>query len=295
MAALSEWLKQCEWLERLMETCRQALSFSDVFSGRRGVPSTPRRRGIKGAAPCALIGLLAVWTPPAHAEEFVVSAAASLTDAFREIGKQFEQRYPEAKPTFNFAGSGALLQQIVNGAPVDVFASADQFTMDEAVRKGVVTQAEQQVFAINELVLAVPRGDAPRVMRLEDLLQPGIERIAVANPAHVPVGRYTKDALERAGLWTELQGKIIMTQHVRQSLEYVSRGEVDAGFVYRTDAAVAAASVTTAFTVTTGEPVRYPIAPVKAAQHRDEAERFIRFVLSPDGLEILSRFGFSKP
>ncbi len=230
----------------------------------------------------------------AQAAEITVSAAASLTNAFQDIGRAYEQQYPGAKVRFNFAGSGPLLQQIAKGAPVDVFASADQETMDAAASRGLINIDSRRDFAHNALVLVVPRDSQLRPRGLADLGSPAVKRIALGNPASVPVGRYAREAMEKAGQWGSLQSRMILTLSVRQSLDYVARGEVDAGFVYGTDAAMMPQKVRVAMTVPTSRPVSYPIATVKASTQQAEARRFAQYVLSPAGQTVLVRYGF-KP
>jgi molybdate transport system substrate-binding protein len=230
--------------------------------------------------------------PVSGAQELTVSAAASLTNAFPEIGKRFEQQHPDARVLFNFAASGPLLQQIAQGAPVDVFASADQKTMNQAQEKGLIVPASRKNFVSNILVLIAPLDSKVGISGLKDLIRPEVKRVALGNPATVPVGRYAQQALTQAGLWEAMQPKLIMGESVRQVLDYVSRGEVDAGLVYSTDAAIADGKVKVIQMVTEHEPIFYPIAVTAASGKKDLAENFVDFVLSPTGQEILSKFGF---
>ena len=144
-------------------------------------------------------------------------------------------------------------------------------------------------------MLIVPADSKLPLRTLADLRRADVKRIAVGNPDSVPVGRYSKQALETAGQWTALQPKVINTQSVRQSLDYVARGEVEAGFVYATDAAIMPQKVRALFTVPTTKPVSYPIATIGTSQQQVEAKRFARYVLSPQGQAVLQRYGFSKP
>jgi molybdate transport system substrate-binding protein len=177
-------------------------------------------------------------TGNAQAADLVVSAAASLTNAFTEIGKEFERSHPATKVLFNFAGSGQLLQQIAKGAPMDVFASADQETMDQALSQGLIDVASRYNFVSNALVIVVPTQFRLGLSSLAQLTSGEIRHIAIGNPDSVPVGRYSKSVLVASGQWDTLAPKLINTQNVRQSLDYVARGEVEAAFVYRTDAAI---------------------------------------------------------
>jgi molybdate transport system substrate-binding protein len=230
-----------------------------------------------------------------HAGELTVAAATSLTDAFKEIAHEYEAQYPGSKILLNFGASGALLQQIAKGAPVDVFASADQETMDSAVKQGAVAAGDRKDFVRNTLVLIVPADSISNVKRLEDLRQPGVQRIAVGNPASVPVGRYTRGALESAKLWAPLGPKLINTTNVRQALDYVARGEADAGFVYATDAAMFKDKVKVALAVPLDSAISYPIAKTTASTNSTEAGRFVAYVLSPSAQAILGKYGFLKP
>lgn len=242
--------------------------------------------------------MLTMTVNVAYAGDLTVSAAASLTNAFKEITLNYQSQYPDVKVALNFGASGALLQQIAKGAPVDVFASADQETMDAAEKQGLVSASERRNFVKNSLVLVVPneaKNSKIVLKRLQDLNQTEIKRIAIGNPASVPVGRYTVHALTQNKLWPALESKAINTQNVRQSLDYVARGEVDAGFVYATDAAIMSDKVSIAFEVPFDVAITYPIAPIKESKNMEEAKRFIRFLSSPQSLAILRKYGFQQP
>ena len=229
------------------------------------------------------------------AAELTVSAAASLTQAFQDMGRQFEAQHPGTTVKFNFGASGALLQQIANGAPVDVFASADTDTMDKAVAKKAVNAADVKVFTSNQLVLVTPANSLAVLTQLVDLKKPDIKRFAMGLPASVPAGLYAQGALEKAGLWKDVKDKVISTQNVRQALDYVARNEVDAGFVYASDAQLMAGKVKVAFQVATTAPIHYPMAKVSATKQADEASKFITFVLSQAGQSVMKKHGFTAP
>jgi molybdate transport system substrate-binding protein len=239
------------------------------------------------------LGLFVASAIAAHAAELTVSAAASLTNAFRDLGPQFEAANPGTRVLFNFGASGALLQQIAKGgAPVDVFASADQETMDRAQGQGLVQAAQRRNFASNTLVVIVPASAAKPPKAVGDLTRPSYQRIAIGLPASVPVGRYTKGELEAAGLWTAIEPKMVGANTVRQALDYVARAEVDAGFVYATDAAVMPGKVRVAFTVPTRTPILYPVAPLAASPNAVLAAKFVEFVQSPPAQAVLAKYGF---
>jgi molybdate transport system substrate-binding protein len=239
--------------------------------------------------------LLLAFAAPVAARELLVSAAASLTNAFKEIGAEFERSHSGDKVAFNFAASDVLLRQIVEGAPVDVFASADQEAMDRADKKRIIDSSTRRNFAASRLVLAVPRDSLVSLGSLEDLKAGAVRRIAISQPATVPVGRYAKAALDKSKLWDHLAGKFIYTQNVRQSLDYLARGEVDAGFVYSTDATIMGDKVRIAFEVATPQPVSYPIAVTAGAKNSKLAREFVDLVCSPTGQAVLQRFGFARP
>lgn len=230
-----------------------------------------------------------------HAGEVTVSAASSLTNAFKEVANVYEAQRPGTKVWLNFAASGALLQQIAKGAPVDVFASADQETMDQAEQQGLVLVSGRRNFASNSLVLVMPHDSALSIKQIKDLSQPGVKRVAIGNPASVPVGRYAQAALEAAKIWPAINTKAILTQNVRQSLDYVARGEVEAAFVYATDTMAMKDKVKVAFKVPLAVPIEYPMAVVSGSSQAAEAKDFVGFVLSPAGQAILSKHGFLKP
>lgn len=252
-------------------------------------------RAFRISAALSALALTLALPLSAGAQELTVSAAASLTNAFTDLGKQFEAATPGAKVRFNFAASGVLLQQMSQGAPADVFASADQPTMDKAVSQKLVDPATRRDFAVNSLVLITPAQGAPEIKTLQDLPGRAVKLVAVGKPATVPVGRYTQDALEAAGVWKGIEAKTVPADSVRQVLDYVARGEVDAGFVYRTDAAVMADKVKVVLTVPVKTPVSYPVAVAADSRDKALAGRFVDYLATPAAREVLSRYGFGQP
>lgn len=242
----------------------------------------------------ALLAALTMGALALHAQELTVSAAASLTNAFQAVGQAFEKTRPGVKVTFNFAASGPLLAQIQQGAPVDVFASADQETMDRAANARLLADGTRADFARNTLVLIVP-ATAAAPKQLAELGGDAYRRIATGTPSSVPVGRYTVAAVQDAGLTAALAPKWIYGESVRQVLNYVARGEVDAGFVYRTDALIEKDKTRIALTVPTATPVSYPIAQVAASRNAALGRDFVAFVRSDAGQRILDGFGFARP
>jgi len=238
---------------------------------------------------------LLVLSVQAHATDIVVSAAASLTNVFGSVAKAYESKHPGTHVVLNFAASDVLLQQIANGAPADVFASADETAMDKAQAQGLVRKASRRDFAANELVLIVPTAGKFIPASLNDLTSKNVGKVAIGDPASVPVGRYTKAALEAAKLWEPVSAKAVLAQNVRQALDYVARDEVDAGFVFATDGTVAADKVRVAMRVPTPTPIIYPLAVVAQSKQAAEAQAFADFVLSPEGQVLLAKAGFHHP
>jgi molybdate transport system substrate-binding protein len=243
----------------------------------------------------ALLAIAAWSASTAYAADLTVSAAASLTNAFKELGPVFEAQNPGTTVVFNFAASDALLAQIAKGAPADVFASADQEAMDKAEAQKILMAGTRRNFVANSLVLIVPADSALGIKTLTDLQKPEVRRIAIGNPASVPVGRYTRGALEAAKLWGAVEPKAVMAQSVRQALDYVARGEVEAGFVYSTDAAIMKDRVKPVATIPTETAITYPIAVIGTSPNPDAARKFLDFVLTPAAQTVLARYGFGKP
>lgn len=225
------------------------------------------------------------------AEEFVVSAAASLTGVMAELKKAFEATHPQWTLFVNLASSGRLLQQIEAGAPVDVFAPADQETMDRAQQRGFTDPATRIDFTANDLMLVVP-ADSAVIHSPRDLADPRVGRVALGEPDAVPAGSYTKDALERLGLWSRLEPRMVYGLSVKQALDYAALGEVDAAFVYATDAKLAHPRVRVVATMQGHKPIIYPAAIIATSKHKDAARAFLAFLVGYDGQAILHGCGF---
>ncbi len=225
--------------------------------------------------------------------EIVVSAAASLQNAYGEIAHRYEER-TGVKVVLNFAASGELQKQIEFGAPADVFASAGEREMDALAARGLIDDPSRQNFAANVLVLVVPASSISSLQSFSDLASASVKRISIGNPQTVPAGHYARQALEATGLWDKVHARLIFAENVRQVLEYAAHGEVDAGLVYSTDVAVAHGRVKVIARAPEGTygPIRYPIAVIKSTHHVEAAQEFVQFVLSPAGQDILKQYGF---
>lgn len=230
-----------------------------------------------------------------------VFAAASLTEAFTELGQQFEAVNPEVTVSFNFAGSQQLAQQLAQGAPADVFASANTTRMDVVIDAGRVVSGTQQIFVENRLVVIYPNDRSIDLNRLQDLAQPGI-RIILATE-EVPVGRYSLEFLDKAAqdptFGPDFEAQVLNNvvsyeQNVRAVLTKIALGEGDAGLVYASDLVGIKANQVGRIDIPDdlNRVATYPIAVIADTRYPAEAAAFVEFVLSAAGQEILTRYGF---
>jgi molybdate transport system substrate-binding protein len=219
-----------------------------------------------------------------------VFAAASLTDAFNEVGAAFTKANPDAKATFSFDASSALVQQITQGAPADVFASADIANMDKLTSAGL-NGTSPEVFATNLLGLIVPAGNPKGITGVADLAKPDVKVVLCAD--QVPCGRYAKQILDAAKVSVT---PVSLEQNVKGVVTKVTAGEADAGIVYVTDIK-AAGSKAEGVEISKDINVlaEYPIASVKASTHQDVDEAFIEFLMGDEGQAILAKYGFLPP
>jgi molybdate transport system substrate-binding protein len=244
-----------------------------------------------------VVALVALLTGSAAAQELTLSVAISMREATEELGRQFARSRPRVALRYNFGASGELQKQIEAGAPVDLFISAAQRQMDELQRKGLILPETRRVFARNLLTVIKPADSGLDLSKPTDLLDPRVRKIVIGNPRTVPVGQYAEESLKTLGLWDRLQPKLVLAENVRQALEYVGRGEVEAGFVYTTDVAVRATRVREAFRPgeDTYRPVVYPAAVVKDSRHPGLARAFVELLVSAEGRAVLTRLGFQPP
>jgi molybdate transport system substrate-binding protein len=220
-----------------------------------------------------------------------VSAAVSMTEALEEVAAAY--RAAGGGPvTFNFAGSNVLARQIVNGAPVDVFVSADAAQMDLVEKADLIVAGTRAVVAGNRLVLVVGAQNPVRSVR--DLVGPSVRRIAVGDPAAVPAGVYARQYLERLGLWRPLEPKIVPTANVRAAVTAVQNGSADAAFVYGTDVRLGSGIIVAAtIDGPAGPTIVYPGCVLKTSRQPAAAARFLEFLRSGAGRDILQKHGFS--
>lgn len=227
-------------------------------------------------------------------KEITVSVAISLKNAFEEIGKLYEAKNKGTKVVFNFGASGDLIRQIEGGAPVDVFASAAQKDMDSIEQKGMIMKDTRVNIAANTVVLVVPAGLKAKIKSFEGLTSGEINRIAVGNPKTVPAGRYAQEVFKYYKVAEAIKDKLVFAENVRQVLDYVARGEVDAGIVYSTDAMVRSKEVKIVATApeASHKPVVYPVAVVKGSKNEASAKELVALVVSREGKRILEKYGF---
>ena len=222
-----------------------------------------------------------------------VSAAANLTFAFAELAPLFE-RESGIEVVLNFGSSGQLARQIEQGAPVDLFASANLTYIEELEKRGLTLAATRNLFARGQLVLWC-RADFPHPLnKAEDLLRPEVERIAIANPDYAPYGVAARQVLQRAGLWEKLQPQLILGQHVRQTLYYAESGNVDAALV-ALSLCRQGEGRWTSVDENLYAPIYQALAVVASTQHPEDAHRFAKFVSTPPAQTILHQYGFLPP
>jgi molybdate transport system substrate-binding protein len=227
----------------------------------------------------------------ANAAEVNVYAAASLTDAMKEIAANYEKQSSD-KIVFNFGASSLLARQIIERAPADIFFSADEAKMDDLQKAGLIATETRRDLLSNSLVIVVPNDSKLTIASPDELLTKA-QKIAIANPRAVAAGIYTKEYLSGLGLWDKLESKMVPTENVRAALAAVESGNVEAGFVYKTDANISK-KVRIAFTVPVekGPAITYPIAILKGAEDKNAAEGFLRYVESESARTLFERYGF---
>ncbi|WP_059171604.1 molybdate ABC transporter substrate-binding protein [Bacillus sp. FJAT-27445] len=221
--------------------------------------------------------------------ELTVSAAVSLQDALNEIAANFEKKHSTIKINYNFGSSGALQQQISQGAPVDIFLSAAVDKMDKLEEEGLLEIRSDLVG--NELVLVVTENAQNTIRTFEDLGKS--DKLSIGTPESVPAGKYARETLEYLGVWQAVDGKIVYAKDVRQVLTYVETANVDAGIVYKTDAM---ASEKVEIADTAGEdshgPIIYPLGIVKDGRHLKEATEFYKYLTGDESVGVLEKYGF---
>ncbi|MHA6260312.1 molybdate ABC transporter substrate-binding protein [Sporosarcina sp. CAU 1771] len=226
--------------------------------------------------------------------EIMVSAAVSLTDALKDIKELYEKDHA-VELTYNLQGSGSLAQQIQQGAPVDVFISANQKWMDTLEDEELIITATRQDVTGNKLVLITGLSSGITYSSVKDISAEDIAQIAIGNPESVPAGTYAEQVLKKLSKWEELEDKLVLAKDVRQVLTYVETGNVDIGFVYESDA-LSSNKIQILATAEDGthDPVIYPGAVLVDTKQEKEATKFLVFMASEQAQKILENYGFRK-
>ncbi|MBK8824913.1 MAG: molybdate ABC transporter substrate-binding protein [Anaerolineales bacterium] len=269
-----------------------------IFLTACGASSAPTPASAAEAPTLAPTEAPPTATPEPEPQTLTVFAAASLTDAFIEIGAAFDAANPGVTTTFNFGGSQTLRTQIEEGAPVDVFASANAKEMDTLVTDNFVTADIAQVFLTNKLVVILPADNPAALEKLEDLANPGIKLVLAAE--EVPVGKYSRQAFDLmdASFGTGFKDKVLANvvsneDNVKQVVAKVQLGEADAGIVYTSDAIAAPDLKTIEIPADLNVIAKYPIAPLVNSENTELAAQFIEYVLSAEGQSVLAKWGFA--
>ena len=237
---------------------------------------------------CALI----VSQTAAHAEEILVSAAASLNDALTKISVSYQAETGHTVK-FNFGPSSGLARQISEGAPADIFFSADLPQMDALDKKELLEPSTRRNLLSNQLVLIVPGDSTLALSWPRDLLKAEVKRIALAEPSSVPVGVYSRKYLADQGIWKNVKSKIVPVQDARAALASVQSTNVEAGFVYKTDAAVSRkVKIAYEVPIEKGPKITYPVAVVRDSKHKRVAREFIAYLLTPAAKSVFRTSGF---
>jgi molybdate transport system substrate-binding protein len=238
-----------------------------------------------------IVGTLLFCAVPLRAATVMVFAAASLTESLQEIAAAYEKQSGD-KIVFNFAASGTLARQIEEGAPADIFFSADEAKADALEKKGLLVTETRKSLLGNSLVIVTPP-DSAAIQSPSDLTNAAVKRVALGDTKIVPAGTYAKAYLEKSGLWAGLEPKVVPCENVRAVLAAVESGNVDAGVVYKTDAAISK-KVKVAFEVPAadGPKISYPAALVANAPHPDAAKKFLGCLTGSEADAVFARHGF---
>ena len=238
----------------------------------------------------------------AQKTELTISAAASLKNALSQIAKDYSQKQPNVVLHFNFGASGTLQRQIEQGAPVDVFIAASEKNMDELVAQSLIDAATRRVIVSNRLVLVVPisstgfsstRNGANSIRSFRDLGRADVRHVAIGAPSSVPAGKYAQQVLTKIGIWNRVLPKAIQAKDVREVLTQVELGNVEAGIVYQSDAAISSqVRVVAIAPEATHKPIRYPAAVVRDSKNPLAARAFVNFLTSARSRAIFRNLKF---
>jgi molybdate transport system substrate-binding protein len=239
-----------------------------------------------------IIGFIILAVANLQTAEITVFAAASLTDSLKDIAAVYEKSSGD-KISFNFGASSTLARQIEEGAPADIFFSADEAKMDGLVEKNFIDPDTRKSRLGNSLVVVVAADSALQIQSASDLTNASVKQIALADPKAVPAGIYAKAWLTRQQLWTAIEPKVVPTENVRGALAAVESGNVEAGVVYKTDAGISK-NVKVAYEVPAADlpVISYPMALVKESKQPEAAKKFLNYIDSKEAGDIFKKFGF---
>jgi molybdate transport system substrate-binding protein len=225
--------------------------------------------------------------------ELTISAAASLTDVLNELQSMYKEENSDVKLFFNYGGSGTLQSQILQGAPVDLFISADESKFKELMEANLIDSENAMNLVGNEIVLVAAKGGSVTLKGFEDLRELETNSIAIGTPETVPAGAYAKQTLENLHIWSDIKSKVVLAKDVRQVLTYVETGNVEAGVVYKTDALSSdKVEIIEIAEPTTHERIIYPAGVINKSNHKQEANDFYQFLQSEEAMSVFEKYGF---
>ncbi len=235
---------------------------------------------------------LTLWSLSAVAANLGVSAAASLTDALREIGSLYEKGSGDTV-LFNFGASSTLARQIQEGAPADLFISADELKMDQLQQRGLVVKKSRRSILSNTLVIIASTNSKLKITSPADLADPAIRNVAIAEPQTVPAGMYAKAYLRKLNVWDKIKFKIVPTDNVRAALAAVESENAETGIVYKTDALISkVVRIVYEVPKAEGPDISYPAAVLADSKQQAAAHKFLDYLQSPPAQDIFRKYGF---
>lgn len=234
--------------------------------------------------------LLLSFVRASAASEILVSAASDLTGAFKEIGAMYEKETGD-RVIFNFGSTGILAQQIEGGAPIDLFAAANRSYIDNLEKKGLILPDTKRLYAVGRITLATPKG-AVTINSLNDLLKMKI--ISIANPSHAPYGMAAREAMEKTGVWEKVKDRIVFGENIRQVLQYLETGSVDAAII-ALSVSIGSDVNYTLIQQELHSPIEQAMAVIKGAKNQKGAREFADFIIGPKGRAVTERYGFGLP
>lgn len=241
----------------------------------------------------ALVFEWACHHPTNQSTELTVAAASDLSNAFEEIGRQFEATH-KIKVTFVFGSTGLLARQIENGAPMDLFAAASVDYINQLEQKGLIVPGTKAIYARGRITLWTTADSPLKIEKIADLAHPEVKRIAIANPDHAPYGLAAQQALQTAGIWDAVKPKLVFGDNIRQTLQYAETGNVDVSIV-ALSLSQQSKGRWTLIPEEMHQPIDQGLAVMKTTHNEAAAREFASFVTGPEGRAILGKYGFAFP